>query len=102
MRRTKIVATLGPSSWDEETMGELLSAGVNVFRINTAHGTPDLHRELIGRVRRVAGNQPVAVLLDTRGPKVRVGELPEPVEVSPGEEVLLGEGGIPLLPPDAI
>jgi pyruvate kinase len=82
-------------------MGELLSAGVNVFRINTAHGTPDLHRELIGRVRRVAGNQPVAVLLDTRGPKVRVGELPEPVEVSPGEEVLLGEGGIPLLPPDA-
>jgi pyruvate kinase len=101
MRRTKIVATLGPSSWDEGTMGELLSAGVNVFRINTAHGTPDLHRELIGRVRRVAGNQPVAVLLDTRGPKVRVGELPEPVEVSPGEEVLLGEGGIPLLPPDA-
>jgi pyruvate kinase len=101
MRRTKIVATLGPSSWDEETMGELLSAGVNVFRINTAHGTPDLHRELIGRVRRVAGNQPVAVLLDTRGPKVRVGELPEPVEVSPGEEVLLGEGGIPLFPPDA-
>jgi len=67
-------------------MGELLAAGVNVFRINTAHGTSDLHRELISRVRRVAGKQPVAVLPDTRGPKVRVGELPKSGEVSSGKE----------------
>lgn len=102
MRRTKIVATLGPSSWAVDTMSALVEAGVNVFRINTAHGTPDLHRTLIARVREVAQDRPVGVLLDTRGPKVRVGPLPKPVTVEPGEEVLLGEGGIPLVPPEVV
>ncbi|MCS7240357.1 MAG: pyruvate kinase [Candidatus Bipolaricaulota bacterium] len=102
MRRTKIVATLGPSSWDLDKMAALLEAGVNVFRINTAHGTPDLHRALIARVRELAREWPVGVLLDTRGPKVRVGQLPTPVTVGSGEEVILGEGGIPLVPPEVV
>ncbi|MFN3346940.1 MAG: pyruvate kinase, partial [Candidatus Bipolaricaulaceae bacterium] len=100
MRRTKIVATLGPSSWEEESIARLAEAGVNVFRINTAHGRPEEHRELIQRVRRAAPR--CAVLLDTAGPKVRVGPLPQPCEVRPGEEVLLGEGGIPLTHPEAV
>ncbi len=100
MRRTKIVATLGPSSWEEERIARLAQAGVNVFRINTAHGRPEEHAELIRRVRRAAPN--CAVLLDTAGPKVRVGPLPQPLEVRPGEEVLLGEGGVPLSHPEAV
>lgn len=102
MRRTKIVATIGPASWAEEDLAALVEAGVNVFRINAAHGTPDLHRELIGRVRRAAKDRPVGILMDSRGPKVRVGPLSEPVAVGLGEEVLLGEGGIPLTHPEAV
>jgi pyruvate kinase len=101
MRRTKIVVTLGPSCWSAEGIGALLEAGAQVFRINTAHGSPERHRELIGRVRGVAGKRAVGVLLDTRGPKVRVGDLSQPVQVAPGEEVLLGDGGIPLTHPEA-
>lgn len=101
MRRTKIVATLGPASWTEERIASLIEAGVNVFRINTAHGTPELHRELIRRVRHVAKEKAVGILLDTRGPKVRVGPIPEAVRVDTGEEVVLGEGGIPLTHPEA-
>lgn len=102
MKRTKIVATLGPSSWAEETMAALMGAGVDVFRINTAHGALEEHRELIRRVRTVAEGRPVGVLLDTRGPKVRVGTISEPIQVESGEEVLLGEGGIPLTHPEAV
>jgi len=102
MRRTKIVATLGPSSWAEEIIQALIEAGVNVFRINTAHGTPELHGELIRRVRRAAEGLPVGILLDTRGPKIRVGPIPEPVTVEAGEEILLGENGVPLTHPEAV
>lgn len=83
-------------------MAALLEAGVNLFRINTAHGTPELHRELIARVRQVAEGRAVAVLLDTQGPKVRIGPLPQPVSVESGEEVILGPGGIPLTHPEAV
>ncbi len=102
MRRTKIVATVGPASWAEEKIAALAAAGVQVFRINAAHGGPELHRELIARIRRVAKNPPVGILLDTRGPKVRVGPLAEGVSLEPGEEVSLGEGGVPLSHPEAL
>ncbi len=102
MRRTKIVATIGPASWAEEVLVALVEAGVNIFRINAAHGDPALHRELIGRIRRAVGDRAVGILMDSRGPKVRVGPLPEPVAVETGEEVLLGEGGIPLTHPEAV
>ena len=83
-------------------MGQLLSAGVNVFRINTAHGTPEQHVELIRRVRALSRDRAVGILLDTRGPKVRVAELPEPVPLEQGEEILLGERGIPITPPGIV
>lgn len=102
MRRTKIVATVGPASWAEGTVQALVEAGVNVFRINTAHGTPELHRELVQGIRRATSGQAVGILLDTRGPKVRVGALSEPVQLRLGEEVVLGEGGVPLTHPEAV
>jgi len=74
-RRTKIVATLGPSSSDAAIIEKLIKAGVNVFRLNMSHGTHDGHREVYQRVREIAvrHGKPVAVLADLCGPKIRVG-----------------------------
>ena len=74
-RRTKIIATLGPSSSDAAIIEKLITAGVNVFRLNMSHGTHDGHREVYQRVREIAARhgKPVAVLADLCGPKIRVG-----------------------------
>ena len=75
MRKTKIVATLGPASSDVETIKQLICAGMDVARFNFSHGD---HREQLGRLRalrqaREELNKPVAALLDTKGPEVRLG-----------------------------
>ncbi|OHB70629.1 MAG: pyruvate kinase [Planctomycetes bacterium RBG_13_63_9] len=77
--QTKIVATLGPASSEEGQLADLLSAGVDVFRINTAHGDRSEHQGRLDAVRRVAAEagRPVAVLVDLAGPKIRLGELPD-------------------------
>ena len=90
IRRTKIVATLGPATSNESSIGALIQAGVNVVRINASHGTPELRAEWISTVRRVADKAgvPIAVLLDLQGPRIRVGDLPAPRELTPGQEVV--------------
>jgi pyruvate kinase len=74
-RRTKIVATVGPASRDPGVLEALIRTGVNVFRLNLSHGEPDEHRANFERVRAAAAaaNEPVAVLADLCGPKIRVG-----------------------------
>jgi len=75
-RHTKIVATLGPSSSDADTIERLVHAGVDVFRLNMSHGTHETHRAVYRRVCEVAnktGRRPTAVLVDLSGPKIRVG-----------------------------
>ncbi len=74
-RRTKIIATLGPASGSAAAIEKLIKAGANVFRLNLSHGDHDSHRQLFERVRRCAKNlkQPVAILMDLCGPKIRVG-----------------------------
>jgi len=74
LKRTKIVATIGPATETEEVIGQLIDAGMNVARFNTKHGTPEWHRERVQRVRKVAAEKglPVAVLLDLQGPEIRV------------------------------
>jgi pyruvate kinase len=76
--RTKIVATIGPASAGEEALHGLVAAGVDVFRLNMAHGSIPQHQESLDRVRRVAdaAGRPVGVLVDLGGPKIRLGELP--------------------------
>ncbi|HAF71157.1 MAG: Pyruvate kinase [Acetothermia bacterium 64_32] len=98
MKRTKIVATLGPSSSAPDVIAAMAEAGMDVARINASHGTAVEHEVWAGRVREVARalGRPLGLMLDTRGPEVRVGELPQPISLSPGEEVLLGERGIPV------
>ncbi len=74
MKKTKIVCTLGPASRDEETMREMLKAGMNVARLNFSHGAHEEHRKTIETFRRVRNQLgiPAAVLLDTKGPEIRI------------------------------
>jgi pyruvate kinase len=77
MRGAKILATIGPASRDPETIEQLIAAGMNAVRINMSHGTYADHLESIGNVRAAAEKlgQPVAILVDLSGPKIRTGEL---------------------------
>ena len=81
--RTKIVATVGPACSSVEQLGALLLAGVDVFRINTAHGDTPQHNQTLANIRVASArqNRPVAILVDLAGPKIRLGELvQEPLE----------------------
>src|SRR5436190_21275264 len=95
MRRTKIVATLGPASRDSDTLGSMVAAGVDVFRLNFSHGTRELHAENAQRIRAAAesiGRQ-VAILQDLPGPKIRIGALQDGIaELKPGEKLVLTGG----------
>ncbi|MDR0462675.1 MAG: pyruvate kinase [Pseudomonadales bacterium] len=82
---TKNVATIGPATETEETLKQLIEAGMNVARFNTKHSSPEWHQERIKRVRKVAKEmgQAVAVLLDLQGPEIRInlpGETPFELE----------------------
>lgn len=90
IRRTKIVATVGPASADERTLAAMVDAGVNVFRINSSHGTPELRAEWMDRVRviRERAAMPVGLLVDLQGPRIRVGVLSEPRELAQGQQVV--------------
>jgi pyruvate kinase len=88
-RRTKIVATLGPASATASTLGALLEAGTNVVRINSSHGTQEIRGEWMELVKRVRteSQRHVALLVDLQGPRIRVGDLPQPRMLEPGSEV---------------
>src|SRR6185312_15346851 len=90
IRRTKIVATLGPATGNEAAIRALLQAGTNVIRINASHGTSENRAEWIATARRVArsADMPLAVLLDLQGPRIRVGDLPAPRELTAGQQVV--------------
>ncbi|MBK8479649.1 MAG: pyruvate kinase [Proteobacteria bacterium] len=77
-QRTKILCTLGPASSDEGTIGALLDAGADAFRLNFSHGDAVQHGERVATVRRLAAERgrQVAVLQDLQGPKLRLGHLP--------------------------
>ena len=74
MRKTKIVCTLGPATDNEDVLRQMMLAGMNVARCNFSHATYDEHKkrmDMIKKLRKEVG-QPVAILLDTKGPEVRV------------------------------
>ncbi|GHT27222.1 pyruvate kinase [Planctomycetales bacterium] len=75
---TKIVATVGPASESEEMIAQLIEAGVDVFRLNMAHGGPEDAEVRLDKIRKVSRNLqiPVGVLADLAGPKMRLGEIP--------------------------
>jgi len=73
--KTKIICTLGPSTADDDILRELMRAGMHVARLNFSHGTHQSHGETMARVKRLRGelDLPVAIMLDTKGPEIRVG-----------------------------
>ena len=77
--KTKIVATVGPASADATMIRELIGAGVDIFRLNFAHGTHEWLADVLGHIRRISKEleSPIGVLGDLSGPKIRLGELPE-------------------------
>jgi pyruvate kinase len=90
LRRTKIVATLGPA-WDNPLkMTALLDAGVNVVRINASHGTSEIRARWIEQLRGVlqGRQEAAAVLLDLHGPRIRIGNLQQTARLDPGQQVV--------------
>lgn len=94
MKRTKIVATIGPTSETPQIIEQLINAGVNVFRFNMKHNTIEWHRERIDRVQDVADRlkTPVGILIDLQGPELRI-ETPNQQDfpVKQGEKVRIFE-----------
>jgi pyruvate kinase len=104
-RRTKIVATLGPSSDTPEMIEKLINAGVNVFRLNMSHGVHEKHRETYNHIRAITKrlDSPVAVLADLCGPKIRVGKFPDGgIDLTEGDTITVTtrdvEGSESLIP----
>src|SRR5438552_2337765 len=90
IRRTKIVATLGPATGTPEGIAGLIGAGANVIRVNSSHGTPEQRATWIAAVREAAAaaDVAVAVLVDLQGPRIRVGKLAAPRVLRAGETVV--------------
>ena len=92
-KRTKIVCTMGPACDSDETIREMIKAGMNVARFNFSHGSYDEHHDRIERVRRISKElgMPVGILLDTKGPEVRTGLLVDgkKVAVKTGDKIVV-------------
>jgi pyruvate kinase len=88
--RTKIVATIGPASDDPGVLSRLFELGVDVIRVNSSHGTPELRAQWMDRVRQLATAQGrhIALLVDLQGPRIRVGDLAEPRTLTDGATVV--------------
>ena len=90
-RKAKIVATLGPASHTVESIQRLMLAGMNVARLNFSHGSHEEHAGFIQTLRSVSEglNHPLSILQDLQGPKIRVGDLPQPIDLAAGDSVTL-------------
>jgi len=84
---TKVVATLGPASCSKEMIKKLFDAGVTMFRINSSHGDVDFHQQNLDAIREIEKEEKhlIPVLLDLQGPKIRVGELKDPIVIKKDE-----------------
>ena len=104
-RRTKIVATLGPASATPEVVLGLARAGMDGARLNFSHGTHEQHAEYAGLVRAAQEEvgRPIALIADLQGPKLRIGELEQPIMLGEGDQVVVtgeapSDGQLPVRP----
>ena len=98
MRRTKIVCTIGPATNSEEMLTRLVRSGMNVARLNFSHGTHEYHKDTLERIKRVRRREgmPVAILLDTKGPEIRVKDFKDGfAELREGAEFTVTYAGMP-------
>jgi pyruvate kinase len=93
VRCTKIVCTLGPACWSEETLGRLIDAGMNIARFNFSHGDHKGHGEVLERFRKVAADKKsnVACLMDTKGPEIRTAMLRDhkPITLEANQDIIV-------------
>lgn len=92
LKKTKVVCTIGPASESEEMLEKLMLAGMNVARLNFSHGTHPEHQVRIDRIRKVADKLglPIAIMLDTKGPEIRLGDFKDgQIEVEIGDTFTL-------------
>jgi pyruvate kinase len=91
LRRTKIVATLGPATDSAEMIGKLMDAGVNVFRLNMSHAPHDWVRRVVADIRAEAARRQrrSGILMDTQGPAIRTGDISSPLDLKPGQKFTL-------------
>ena len=92
LRRTKIVATLGPASSDRNVIASLFAAGADVFRINMSHTNHERMRELVATIRDIEAehNRPIGILVDLQGPKLRLGTFKDGgAEIDKGQDFIL-------------
>jgi pyruvate kinase len=96
VRRTKIIATVGPATSTEGPLRDLIAAGVDVFRLNFSHGSHEAHGEVVARIRALAAEagRSVALLQDLSGPKIRTGLLRDhtPITLAKGDELAIAVG----------
>lgn len=98
MRKTKIIATIGPASEEVETLKKMLEAGMNVARLNFSHGSHEEHRRRIENLRQAAreAGKLLAIMLDTKGPEIRTGRLASgPVKLEAGQRFVLTNREVP-------
>jgi pyruvate kinase len=88
MRKTKIIATLGPATDSPDMLGRLIDAGLNIFRLNMSHGTHDWTRRVVRDIRAAAAGRHrcIGILMDTQGPAIRTGDLPVALRLKPGQK----------------
>ena len=92
MRKTKIVCTLGPATEDDQILRQLMLEGMDVARFNFSHGDHERHEHNLTRIRKMREelNLPIAALLDTKGPEIRIGTFPNgPVILKKGQQFTL-------------
>src|SRR5437763_9940767 len=91
LRKTKIIATLGPATDSAEMIAKLLKAGVNVFRLNMSPAPHDWVRRVVKDIRAAgaAANCHAGIMMDTQGPAIRTGELGVPLDLQPGQKFTL-------------
>jgi pyruvate kinase len=91
MRKTKIIATLGPATESPEVLGKLIDAGMNIARLNMSHASHKWARQVVKDLRDMAVQREscIAILMDTQGPAIRTGELSVPLDLKPGQKFTL-------------
>ena len=87
IRRTKIIATLGPATESSDMLRQMIEAGTDIFRLNMSHATHDWVRDIVSRIRKIAGEleSMTAILMDTQGPAIRTGDVESKIDLKPGE-----------------
>jgi len=91
LRKTKIVATLGPATDSAEMIGKLMDAGVNIFRLNMSHAPHDWVRRVVPDIRAQsdARKKFIGIMMDTQGPAIRTGDIGVPLDLQPGQKFIL-------------